>query len=94
MTYTLNLLDLLLTLHALSLGCMELNPLLQSIPTMVAYKVIIVGVLVWWLEHVADINVGNKKGCIARWGLSLCTVVYLLTNINHIVNLIVIGVIF
>ena len=32
MTYPLNLLDLALTLYALSLGCTELNPLMRSVP--------------------------------------------------------------
>ena len=85
-TYLLNIIDLILTLHALSMGCEELNPLLQSVPAMVAYKVIGVGVLCWVLS--------NRRERIARWGLYLCTAVYVLTNINHIVNLIVIGVIF
>lgn len=84
--YILNLLDLTFTLYAISLGCTELNPLMQSVPLMVAYKVIIVGGLCWWLSHRLD--------RIARWGLSICTVVYVLTNINHIVNLVVIGAIF
>lgn len=85
-TYLLNLLDLALTLLALQLGCTELNPLMRSVPVMVAYKVIGVWVLCWWLSH--------RRERIARWALSICTLVYVLTNINHIVNLVVIGVIF
>lgn len=68
MTYTLNLCDLALTLYALSLGCTELNPLMQSIPVMVAYKVIVVGGLCWWLS--------TRRERVARLGLNLCTVIY------------------
>ena len=50
MTYLLNLLDLTLTLLALRLGCTELNPLMQSVPVLVAYKVVVVGGLLWWLS--------------------------------------------
>lgn len=40
MTYPLNLFDLVITIYALSIGCTELNPLMRSVPVMVAYKVI------------------------------------------------------
>ena len=49
--YALNLIDLLCTLWALYYGVMEMNPLMQSVMVMVIYKVIIVGVLLWWLSH-------------------------------------------
>ena len=78
MTYPLNLLDLALTLYALRIGAQELNPLLQSVPFMVAYKVIGVGALCWWLERVA--KGGNKA---ARWGLRVCSAVYAALCIYH-----------
>lgn len=81
--YLLNLLDLLLTLHALSLGCTELNPLLQSIPIMVSYKVIIVGAACWWLS--------KSPERIARVGLNLCTAVYAATCVYHFYYLFLIG---
>lgn len=100
--YLLNLLDLYLTLHAIHMGCTELNPLMQSIPIMVAYKTIVVGGLCWGLGRVGKNERSNENEeraqlhlrKTAQIGLTLCTVVYVLTNINHIVNLIVIGVIF
>ena len=66
--YILNLLDLALTFYALSIGCTELNPLIQSVPFMVAYKVIIVGVLLWWLSR--------QRERLARYALYIATVVY------------------
>ena len=38
--YTLNLIDLSLTLYALHHGGVELNPLMRSIPVMVGWKVV------------------------------------------------------
>ena len=74
--YTLNIIDLALTLYALSLGCAELNPLMRSVPFMVAYKVIGVGVLCWVLHHFAE--GGNKA---ARWGLRVCSAVFAAASI-------------
>ena len=73
--YFLNLIDFFLTLYALSLGCTELNPLMQSAPVIVAYKVIIVGGLCWWLRSVSDTDDGDI-GRMAKLGLNLCTAVY------------------
>ena len=81
--YLLNLLDLVFTLYALPLGCTELNPLMQSVPMMVAYKVIGVGVLCWWLSH--------RPEQVARIGLLICTAVYGLLSVYHVVGLILIG---
>lgn len=50
MTYALNILDLLFTLHAISHGGVELNPLMRSVPFMIFYKTIVVGALLWWLR--------------------------------------------
>lgn len=83
MTYALNLIDLACTLYALSLGCYEMNPLMQHIPFQIFYKVVIVGALCWWLS--------NSQGRIAKLGLHLCTVVYGLLCGYHIVYLIQIG---
>lgn len=48
--YVLNLMDLLSTLFILSLGGQELNPLLQNPAFMVFYKVVVVGLLCWFLS--------------------------------------------
>lgn len=83
MTYLLNLTDLLFTLHAIRHGGVELNPLLQSIPIMILYKVILVGILCWWL--------GKRKEKIAHIGLIVCTVWFGAVNLWHIYNLLLIG---
>ena len=83
MTYPLNLLDLFLTLYALRHGARELNPLLQSIPIMILYKVILVGILCWWL--------GKREEKIARYGLKLTALWFGAVNVWHIYNLLLIG---
>lgn len=83
MTYLLNLTDLVFTLHAISHGGVELNPLLQSIPIMILYKLILVGILCWWL--------GKRKEKIAHIGLIVCTVWFGAVNLWHIYNLLLIG---
>ena len=79
MTYALNLLDLLFTLHALSHGAVELNPLLRCVPIMIAYKVIIVGALLWWLE--------KRKERVALIGRHFITAAYLAVVVWHIYNI-------
>ena len=49
--YLLNLFDLACTLCALSLGAMELNPMMTSVPIMVVYKLAVVGLLAAWLSR-------------------------------------------
>lgn len=68
MAYALNIADLALTLYALRIGAQELNPLMQSVPVMVAYKVIVVGGLCWWLERATDTNVGSKTRLPTKGG--------------------------
>ena len=85
-TYLLNLLDLACTLYALRIGAQELNPLMQSVPLMVAYKVIIVGALCGALHHFA--KGGNMA---ARRGLNLCTAVYAALCVYHLYYLFLIG---
>jgi hypothetical protein len=85
MTYPLNLLDLALTLYALSIGCTELNPLMQSPAAMIFYKVIIVGGLCWVLHHFRE----STK--LAGLGLNLCTAVYGGLCIYHLYGLFMIG---
>lgn len=73
--YTLNLIDLLFTLHALKHGGVELNPLMQCIPIMIIYKTAIVGAPCWWLsKH-------------SRRGLMLCAVVYGVIDLWHLINI-------
>ena len=78
--YTLNLIDLFFTLHALSRGAVEANPLMQNVPFMIIYKVIVVGALCAWLY--------KKNSSISRLGLKLCAAVFACVNIWHIFNLI------
>ena len=80
MAYTLNLIDLALTLHALRHGAMELNPLMRCVSVMVFYKIVVVGVFCWWLR--------KQGGRLARWGLTAATIAYGAVNLWHIINLI------
>lgn len=80
--YPLNLLDLLFTLYALHLGIPEANPFMRCVPFMVVYKVVIVGVAWWWLNHFADAD--NK---VAKHGLRLLTVVYAAVDVYHVYNI-------
>ena len=77
--YLLNLIDLAFTLHALERGAVEANPLMQNVPIMIAYKVIIVGILCWWLN--------KQNSSIARLGLCVCAAVFAVVNIYHVINL-------
>lgn len=81
--YILNLLDLAITLHVVANGGAELNPLMQSVPVMVLYKTIAVGILCLWLS--------GRSEPIARYGLKICTAYYAAVNLWHIVNLAVVG---
>lgn len=66
--YLLNLIDLFLTPHAIQHGGAELNPLMRPIPVMVAWKVVGVGVLCWWLS--------TRKEPITQKGRKLLIAVY------------------
>ena len=81
--YILNLIDLACTLYALRIGAMELNPLMESIPAMVVYKLVVVGLLAAWLSR--------RRERIARLGLRVCTAVYAVLAFYHLVCLILIG---
>lgn len=74
--YTLNLLDLFFTLHALAHGAVEANPLMRCVPIMIFYKVIVIGALCAWL---------HKQN--AKFALCICAAVYAAVNVWHIVNL-------
>ena len=80
--YLLNLSDLAFTLHAISRGVTELNPLMRNIPFMVAWKVLGIGFLCWVLDHFA--KGGNM---VARWGLRILTAVFTAVNLWHIANI-------
>lgn len=77
--YVLNLIDLLCTLWALHYGVMEMNPLMQSVTVMVVYKVIIMGVLLWWLSH--------QRKHLAHYALYIITVVYGVVCLWHAVGI-------
>ena len=78
--YILNLLDLAFTLHATRHGGVELNPLMQCVPFMVAYKVVVVGALCWWVQKQAT--------PAARIGLGALTVLYGAVDLWHIINIV------
>lgn len=83
--YLLNILDLCFTLHAIHNGATELNPLMQSVPVMVAWKVGVVGFLCWLLQVLAkDIRVPSKPRKLSRRGLKICTAFYAVVNLYHI----------
>lgn len=77
--YTLNLLDLFCTLWALRHGVIEMNPLMRSVTVMVVYKVIIVGMLLWWLSR--------QRERSARYALYIATAVYGAVCVWHAVGL-------
>lgn len=81
--YLLNLIDLACTLYALSLGAEELNPLMASVPVMVVYKLVIVGLLAAWLSR--------RRERIARLGLRVCTAAYTILACYHVICLLLIG---
>lgn len=75
----LNFCDLACTLWALRRGCVELNPLLRSVVTMMWYKGAVVPLLAVWLDRR-----GTRE---ARRGLALCAVVYGAVCLWHAVGL-------
>ena len=77
--YALNLIDLSCTLWALRHGAVELNPLMRSVTVMVGYKVIIVGVLLWWLSR--------QRERAARYALYVAAVVYGAVDVYHMINI-------
>lgn len=79
--YILNLFDLAFTLHALRHGAWEANPLMQSVPFMLGWKVGVVGLLCCALEILAT------RYRSARWGLRVSAAVYAVVNLWHILNL-------
>lgn len=77
--YALNLIDLSCTLWALHYGVMEMNPLMQSVTVMVVYKVIIVGILLWWLSH--------QRERLALYTLYIATMVYGAVCLWHVIGI-------
>ena len=75
----LNWLDLICTLWALRHGAVEINPLMQSIPLMVGYKVIIVWALLWWLSL--------RRERAARYALYVAAAVYGAVDLYHVINI-------
>lgn len=74
--YLLNLFDLACTLRAVENGGVELNPLMQNIPFQIFYKVVVIGLLCYWLE--------KQK---ARKALNICTAAFAAVDVWHIVNI-------
>lgn len=81
--YFLNLVDLACTLYAISIGATELNPMMRYVPVMVVYKLVVVGLLMAWLSR--------RPERLARLGLWVCTAVYAVLAVYHLVCLILIG---
>lgn len=79
MVIGLNWLDLICTLWALRRGCVELNPLMQSVTMMLWYKGAVVPLFALWLKHC-----GTRE---ARRGLALCAIVYGAVCVWHAVGL-------
>ena len=77
--YILNLLDLAITLYAIQLGGVELNPLMRNPYIMIAYKTVIVGALCLWLRM--------RRERIARLGLRTITAVYAGICAWHLINI-------
>lgn len=78
-TYILNLIDLVCTIAVMTIGVGELNPLFRdprTIPTMIAYKVFIVGGLLWWLSQ--------RTERTAQIGLRVCAMAYVAVTAWHI----------
>ena len=75
----LNWIDLICTLWALRLGCVELNPLMQSVTVMLWHKAVAIPALVLWLKHC-----GTRE---ARRGLALCAGVYGAVCVWHMIGL-------
>ena len=81
--YALNLIDLACTLMALRIGATELNPLMASVPVMVVYKLVVVGLLAAWLSR--------RREKLARIGLRLCTMADTILACYHVICLLLIG---
>lgn len=77
--YALNLIDLSCTLWALRRGAVELNPLMREVTVMVGYKVVIVGMLLWWLSR--------QRERAARYALYVAAVAYGAVDVYHIINI-------
>ena len=77
--YTLNLFDLAFTLYALSHGARELNPLMQSVPIMIAYKVFVIGAICWVLHRL-------RRYRLARFGLKFAAALFAVVDLWHILN--------
>lgn len=77
--YTLNILDLLFTLYAVSHGGVELNPIMANPTIMVLYKTIVVGALCWWLS--------TRSERIAVKGVLYATVSYAIVDGWHLYNI-------
>ena len=77
--FCFNLVDLVCTLYALSIGVTELNPLMRCVPVMIVYKLVVVGGLLWWLSR--------RPERAAKVGLRICTAVYAALGVYHVIGL-------
>lgn len=81
--YALNLFDLACTLYVLSMGAVEMNPMMSSVPVMVVYKLAVVGLLAAWLSR--------RREPMAQIGVRICTAVYAGMAVYHLFCLLLIA---
>ena len=86
MTYLLNLTDLLFTIHALSHGAWEVNPVMRYVMSIHPWafpfcKIVIGGIACVWLEYM------SKQNHTARVGGNICAAFYGAVNLWHISNI-------
>lgn len=77
--YALNLIDMAFTLLAIRIGAVELNPLMASVPVLVVYKLVVVGLLAAWLSR--------RRERAARYALYVAAAVYGAVDVYHIINI-------
>lgn len=88
--YTLNLIDLIFTLHALECGAVEANPLMRLLmeihPLALPFvKVVVAGALFWWLHRRA------KTSAFARRCQRVITAVYAAFCVWNLIIIILLG---
>lgn len=87
--YLLNIVDMLFTMYVISDGGIELNPMVNTIleydgALFVFLKIVVAGVLFWWLERKAKLHK------VAQQGLRAITIFYAILVLWHIVNFIIV----
>lgn len=81
-TYILNLLDLIFTIHWMSIGVGELNPFLQKVPHQIVAKTVLAGGCLWFLA--------SRTEPIAKKGIRICLIAYIGVTIWHLFGVVLI----